>query len=131
MGAAPRVAILNTSQDVIDVLRDVCEDAGMDVVTGYIVDFRRGERDLGAFLTEHRPQVIIYDIALPYRENWQYFATVRALSGLPDGAFVLTTTNKTVLEALVGPTGSFELVGKPFDIDQIVAATRHALEAGA
>ena len=100
----------------------------MHVVTGYIVDFRRGERDLVAFLVEHRPQVIIYDIALPYIENWQYFATVRSHSSLPDGAFVLTTTNKTVFEELVGPTGSFELVGKPFDIDQIVAATRKALQ---
>ena len=34
---------------------------------------------------------------------------------------IVTTTNQNVLESLVGPTRAFEVHGKPYDIDLIVA----------
>ena len=43
--------------------------------------------------------------------------------------FVLTTTNKAVLERLVSPTPAHELVSKSYDLDALVAAVRRALEA--
>jgi hypothetical protein len=40
---------------------------------------------------------------------------------------VLTTTNRTVLELLVGPTNSIELIGRPFDLETIVQGVKRAL----
>ena len=40
---------------------------------------------------------------------------------------VLTTTNKMALDAMVGPTEALEIIGKPYDIEQIVAAVAKAL----
>ena len=40
---------------------------------------------------------------------------------------VITTTNKPRLEEIVGPTDAFEIVGKPYDLERIVAAVEVAL----
>lgn len=128
---APTVAVLNSSQDVIELLTMALEEEGIRVVFDYIVSYRRGEKDLVDFFARHQPQAIVYDIAPPYEANWQFFSTVQQLSRLERCAFVLTTTNKGKLEELVGPTVSHELVGKPFDLGHIVDAVQQALQCTA
>jgi DNA-binding NtrC family response regulator len=129
--ASPCVAILNTSQEMIELLQDVVEEEGLTTATAYIVDFRRGQRDLTQFFQDHRPRAVLYDIAIPYVENWRFFQEqVLAPGFLPERCFIITTTNKTVLEALVGPTHAIELIGRPFDLDTIVQAVRRALQHG-
>lgn len=125
------VAVLDTSQDVIELLTIALEEEGIRVVADYLVAYRRGEKDLVDFFARHQPQAVIYDIAPPYEANWQFFSTVQQLSGLDRCAFVLTTTNKGKLEALVGPTASHELVGKPFDLGHIVDAVHQAFRCTA
>ena len=70
----------------------------------------------------------MYDIALPYVENWQFFQEqVLARRLLPENRFVLTTTNRTVLEVLVGPTSALEMIGRPYDLANILAAIKQAV----
>ena len=69
-----RVAVINTNDDVIDMLRMALETEGIDSVpAGHVIDFKRGTSDFSEFVDRHNPQVIIYDIAPPYRENWEFF----------------------------------------------------------
>ena len=35
------------------------------------------EVDFGRYLTQHQPAVVIFDITPPYKENWQFFKTMR------------------------------------------------------
>ena len=42
----------------------------------------------------------------------------------------MTTTHKANLENLVGPTEAIEIVGKPYDLQQIVDAVKRAVERG-
>ncbi len=70
---------------------------------------------------------MVYDLAPPYEANWAFFQHVRVQGWVPPAAFVLTSTNTQQLERLVGPTGSLLVVGKPFDLDKLVDAVRHAL----
>jgi hypothetical protein len=128
----PLVAIINTALESIELLEELLADEDMDTVSAYVFEFKRGERDLRAFFEEHRPDVVVFDIAIPYVENWRYFQDhVLKLNVLPEQCFVLTTTNRTVLEMLVGPTSVCELVGRPYDLDAIVTAIKHVMAAGA
>jgi CheY-like chemotaxis protein len=125
------VAIINTSPDTVDLLRDWLEKAGIVVVVTYTHAIRAGDIDLAAFLGAHQPRVIVYDIAPPYERNWQFLQHLRqtVLNGY---RFVLTTTNPSRVEPLVGRDERvYEVVDKDGDMDAIVRATREALRARA
>lgn len=125
----PLVAVLNTSLETIEMLVGLLEDEDYRTVTEYITNFKRGSTDITAFFTRFAPDAVIYDIALPYEENWQFFnKQVLGLHLIPDNRFVLTTTNKRVLEQLVGPTPVIEMLGKPFDMDDIRRAVKKAIQ---
>lgn len=122
------VAILNTTEDTVALLCEIVADEGWSATGDFIVEFRRGRQDVNAFFQKHQPKVVIYDLAIPYKENWQFLVErVVPASGLSHGQFVLTTTNKGVLEQIVGQTPAIELIGKPFDIDEIIQAVRRAV----
>jgi CheY-like chemotaxis protein len=124
----PLVAIINTSIETIELLREILEDEGYAVVADYVVTFKQDRKDLATFFAEHQPQAVIYDVAIPYEANWQFaLEHVIPASGLSFRRFIFTTTNKAVLEALVGPTPAIELVGKPFDLEEILGAVQRAV----
>jgi DNA-binding NtrC family response regulator len=93
----------------------------------YVTPLRYGSAPVIEFLRQLRPDVVVYTVALPFRESWAEFQRLRA--AVPSIDYVLTTTNKEALDEIVGPTEAFEIIGKPFDIDQVVAAVRRALDA--
>ena len=126
MPDAPVVAIVDTSEDIVALLRELLAADGFRPVARFVPDFREGREDLDAFLQEHDPAVIIWDIALPYDRNWAYFQEASASAAARGRRFVLTTTNKRALEELVGPTPAHELVGKPYDIEVLLAAVHRA-----
>ncbi len=124
----PLVAVLDASKDLINMLTETLEMEGYDTVSHYVFKFRRGDKDILSFLNEHKPQVIVYDIAIPYMENWQFFKHVREIVG-NDCKFILVTTNKKVLDDLVGEErGSLEIMGKPFDFDAFLEAVKTSVD---
>jgi CheY-like chemotaxis protein len=128
MARAPVVAVFNTSTDIIDLLRFAFERAGFVTVSAMASEIREGEIDLERFVHQHRPDLLVYDIAPPYEENWRLFRHLQGtpiLQGLP---IVLTTTNaRHVAELTAGTIDVHEVVGKPYDLSEIVEATIKAL----
>jgi CheY-like chemotaxis protein len=125
--SGPTVAVINTSEEVARLMQVVLEDEGFRAVVAYVVAFRTGREDLGAFLRRHDPAVVVWDLAIPYAENWQYLQTLMDADTFAGRGLVLTTTNKRALEALVGRTATHEVVGKPFDLEELVQAVRRAI----
>lgn len=131
MSAEPLVAIVNGNEDTVEMLRTTLQQSGFTAIaTAHVRDIKLGRLDLLAFLEQHDPKVIIYDITIPYEENWRFLQLLMTSDAMQGRRFVLTTTNKRALEGMVGEkTEVQEIVGKPYDLEQIVEAVRKALQA--
>lgn len=130
MKSSDVVAVINTSPDTVELLRAVFQKAGWVVVTGFTFDIRDGRLDLGAFIAQHQPKVIVYDIAPPYEANWALFEHIRGMDMMQGRRFVVTSVNTKHVERLVGRDQQvYEVVERPVDLDRIVQAVKEALRA--
>ena len=121
------VAVFNTNDDVVELLRLWLENAGFVVVSAHVDAIKRGEVDVEQFITQHKPKVAVYDVPPPYERQWAFFTHLRR-NLLSDTTFVITTTNAAHLRELVGTSERiYEIVGKPYDLDEILAAVKRAL----
>ena len=126
----PVVAVINTSPDIINMLRLAFEHAGFVTVSLFTHDIRDGKADLDRFIAQHDPRVIVYDIAPPYQANWQLFQHLAKRPSLSNRFFVLTTTNVAHVEKLAGSRQPiYEIVGKPYDLDRLTQAVKEAARA--
>ena len=111
--------------EVIEPLRAGCAKAGFQTVAAKLSEIQSGVLDLVAFVQQHRPTVVVYDIPRPYEANWNFLRLLRETDSLKRLGWVLTTTDKKALEAAVGVSEVFEIViGKPYCIDEVVDAVR-------
>ena len=131
MEKPPVVAVINSTPDIIDMLRVAFEGAGIVTVGTFTHAVRDGEVDIETFMRQHDPRVILYDIAPPYPNNWLLFQHIANLPVMKGKHFILTTTNKAHVEKLATGTKLpiFEIVGTPYDIEQLVDEVRHAVRA--
>lgn len=128
--AAPVVAILNTNDDVVEIIRTGVELAGLIAVSIHLDSIRRGRASLEDFVREHDPSVIVYDVAPPYEQSWRYFRRLRESPLLRNRQFVITSTNVARAKELGGGSENiFEIVGKPYDVDSLVDVIRQAARA--
>jgi CheY-like chemotaxis protein len=124
------VAIFNASDDTVEMLSVLLSVRGFVSLTGEVDKVKSGEVDFIAFLEQHQPDAMIWDIAPPYDRNWHFYKMIRALRPLERCAIVLTTTHLRHLNELAGETvEAIEIVGKPYDLNAIVDAVERAIEA--
>ena len=126
----PSVVVFNSSAETIEILKLALEEQGYAVATGHVADLKKGQLDVLDFVDEHQPDVIIYDVAIPYEENWRFLRLLQSSEVLKKVQWVITTTHRERLEELVGECGEvYEVVGKPYDLVQITNAVKTALAA--
>lgn len=119
----PVVAVFNSNDDVVEMLRLALEQAGMVVVSGHIDAIRRGEQRLSDFVEEHDPAAILYDLVPPYDRSWRFLEHLRDTPSMRGRRFVITSTNEQRAKDVIGGAEHvYEVVGKPYDIDAIVKA---------
>lgn len=122
------VAIINSTADIVDMLRIAMEQAGLVAVSALTPEIREGYIDLEQFVKQHEPKVIVYDIAPPYEPNWNLFQHVAKMPVMQGRQFVITTTNARHVERLASPQEHIhEVVGKSEDLGRIVQAVKEAL----
>jgi DNA-binding NtrC family response regulator len=123
----PVVAILNSNDDVVEMLRSLVEQAGFVSVHGHIDDVRRGRLDLVNFIRQHEPSVIVYDLIPPYDRSWNYLQALKNTELMDGRQFVLTSVNAARAREVVGSSEMvYEIIGKPVDLDAIATAIREA-----
>jgi len=123
------IAVLNSNQDVLRLIHDVLQDEGYAVVTDHIHNFKDGDENLIDFLTKHRPALLLYDLAPPYQENWNFLQLLCRIPEVSSLPMVLTTVNKNALETVVGKTDAFEILGTHDNLVPVVEAINRALHS--
>jgi DNA-binding NarL/FixJ family response regulator len=97
-----------------------------NVVSAHTQEIRDGETDFPAFVGRHQPRVFIYDVSIPYDRNRRFLQLLMTTDAMRGRRVIVTTTKKRALDELVGPAGAIEVIGKPYDLDQIVKGVRTA-----
>jgi DNA-binding NtrC family response regulator len=127
----PVVAIFDTNDDLVELLRLAFEQAGLIVVTAHIHDLRRGTLDLINFVRQHNPDVIVYDVTPPYEAHWRFLQHTREAPDMIGRQFIITSVNAQQVYENVGTREPiFEIVGKPYDVEQITRDVKEASRAG-
>jgi CheY-like chemotaxis protein len=119
----PRVLVVDDEPDVLLMLRMSLEDEGYDVVLA--PDGQAGlER-----LAEHRPDLVLLDLMMPVLDGW---AVLERKKRDGDDTPVLVLSAKSdpadIDRALA--LGAVDYVGKPFDLDRLMALVASVLAAG-
>ena len=124
---SPTIGVINSNEDTTEMLRACLQGAGFSsVVIGHVTEIKRGQTDFLRFLETHDPRIFVWDIGIPYEENWRFVHLLMDGEHMKGRRVVLTTTNKRALDALVGRTDTIEIIGKPYDLDQVVKAVKKA-----
>lgn len=125
--ARPLVAVVNDSYDTIERLTRALQQAGYDVIGIAARDLRRGAVGLAEVARAQQVSAIVYDVGVPYRENWEYLRRIRSTnSDLPP--LVITTPSKRVLDTLVADNDLIEACGDAIELDRVVAAVRKVVQ---
>ena len=123
----PVIAVINSTPDIVEMLRVAFEHAGFVVVSTFTYLIRAGEVDLEAFIQQHDPQAIVYDIAPPYASNWNLLRHLRQLPALRERRFVITSTNPDRLRELADVEQEvYEIVEIPYVITELVETVARA-----
>ena len=129
-GSPPVVAIVNTNDDLVQLLREAFIQDGFLVVSAHIRDIKAGRQDFSAFLAAHDPAVVVYDITVPYEESWTFLQTLRQLPEARERPFVVTTVNKRVLDQRIGANEAIEIQGgRADDLDPVIEAVQKVVQA--
>ena len=115
------VALFNASDDTVQMVQRMLDASGFCCLVGcHFADLKKGRVDFARYLEVHEPEVVIFDITPPYIENWRFFKTLRDGKAMEGRGLVLTTTNRKRLDETVGmDSEAFEIVGKPYDLQEI------------
>jgi len=119
------VAVLDSDPDTTEMLKTILEIEGFSVATGDLAQFRLGKDDVLAFLERARPDVIVYDLGIPYEANWRFLESLREHAVFARCGLVITTANKRAVESIT-QLEALEILGKPYDLETLVGAVRTA-----
>jgi CheY-like chemotaxis protein len=122
----PKLLVINSSPDTIEMLVAYFSHHGWEAHGASAHRARHGGANLVDVVGEVAPDVIVFDVAIPYEDYWRVCQGLRQDPRI-HVPIVLTTTNVLALRRLVATTEHvLEIIGKPYDLQQVLRAVHHA-----
>ena len=123
------IAVVNDDPALIRMLQILLEAEGYRTA-GLDMSAVGSPDALLQWIDRHDPQVILYDIPLPYEDNWRGFRRVQDAETGTQRRFVLTTTSARAVRRFAGPASGIEIIDLPFiSLDEVLQAVQRALDA--
>jgi CheY-like chemotaxis protein len=128
-GRSLKLAILNDSHQVLKLLCDWFQECGHDCSTAVVADMPEAYTQVAQFILSVNPDVIVYDVALPYLSSWDFLGVIREMPSMKVHKFVITTPNKKELDHAVSQrTSALELTGRRSDMERLLKAVQKTAE---
>lgn len=121
-----KVAVFNAHADTVAMLHAALHHAGFETIDAPLHEFERGIGDAIAFLRTCEPDVVVYDVSPPYKQTAAFCCDLQEAD--ERRAWVITSTNPhQTARDLRGRPEWYELIGKPYELDHVVAAVHRAV----
>lgn len=119
MGIGKRVLVVDDDSSIRELLSTALEDDGYEVVPA------TNGQDALSVVERWRPDVIVLDLMMPVMDGWTFAKRLREIAEIP--IVVLSAANDLARHAKT--VGAAEVVGKPFDLDQLLPKVARAAAA--
>jgi CheY-like chemotaxis protein len=116
------VLVVEDDESIRKVITDVLEERGFRVVTA-----ANGVEALGELDTE-RPDVMVLDLLMPVMHGWEFMESYAEKTGGERIPIVVVSVNP-VLPRSFSRFGVHTVVGKPFDVDDLLDSVEAAVAA--
>jgi DNA-binding NtrC family response regulator len=120
--SAPLVAAIDGEPAIIALLEETLALEGLRVVGLSLTGSANPEATVTSFLQEHLPRLVLLDIPPPYGCAWPLVQTTRR--AVPHATVVVITTNPDEVAALASKDDAVQILGKPFDLDELLRVAR-------
>lgn len=125
------VCLCNASLEVLHLLRQVLEQSEIRTVIFYMAEIYADSKDFVQFVKAHNPDLVIFDVPIPYEDNWRRFDQLREDHALDDVSFLVTSTSPETVKGMAKKDKRDVVdvvVGKPFDLDDLLNAVQEFLD---
>jgi CheY-like chemotaxis protein len=126
LNSSPVVMIFNSSDDIVELLRGLFERDGFIALSAHVDEVRRGRIDVEAYMEQHQPVAVVYDLIPPYDRHAQFLDHLRNSRALRDRLFVITSANAAAAREIAGRNDVFELSGSTGELEAIVGLVKRA-----
>jgi two-component system, chemotaxis family, chemotaxis protein CheY len=114
-----RVLVVDDDASIRELLSTALEDDGYEVMPAM------NGQDALAVCARWRPDVIVLDLMMPVMDGWTFAKRLRETDEIP----IVVLSAATDLARHAKTIGAADVVGKPFDLDQLLPKVARAAEA--
>jgi DNA-binding response OmpR family regulator len=117
--AGKKILLVDDDHLIHDIVRNALESRNVRVFSAF-----NGQKGL-VELYAHKPDLVILDIMMPEMDGWETCRQIRLLSNVPILLLTSLSEEKNVIRGL--DSGADDFLGKPFNIDHLLARLRALL----
>lgn len=119
------IVVVDASQDTFELLETYFGAFGLEVRSCAVSDPDAAE-NLADRVVQSDPDVVIYDIDLPYAASWRTALTV-CFDARVKCPFVFTTTNARIAKQLMAEVTRAAVIQKPYALEALHALVNEAM----